>query len=217
MTGFELICKDKNSAARTGVLKTAHGPVQTPAFMPVGTAGAVKGVTPDIVRRTGAEIILANTYHLMLRPGVDTIEKIGGLHKFMAWPGPILTDSGGFQVFSLASLVKITDDGVEFASHVDGAKFSLDPKLATEIQNRLGADIAMCLDQCPPFGCEQSELQMAVERTVRWAKLCRDAHKNPDQMLFAITQGGIDPALRKQCTKELVNMDRYRRRARKYD
>ena len=184
MSGFEVIHRDKNSAARCGVLKTAHGEVATPAFMPVGTAGAVKGITPEQLRQTGAEIILANTYHLMLRPGVDVIEKIGGLHKFMAWPGPILTDSGGYQVFSLSQLTKIDDDGVEFASHVDGAKVYLDAESATKIQNRLGCDIAMCFDQCPAFGCEQSELEKAVDRTIRWARRCKDAHNNSNQMFL---------------------------------
>jgi queuine tRNA-ribosyltransferase len=207
MAGFEITSKDKNSAARCGILKTAHGPVETPAFMPVGTAGAVKGITPEQLQKTGAQIILANTYHLMLRPGVDVIESVGGLHKFMAWPGPILTDSGGYQIFSLNSLTKITDDGVEFASHVDGAKVYLDAAGATEIQNRLGNDIAMCLDQCPAFGCDQTTMTQAIDRTVRWAKQCKDAHKNKNQMLFAITQGGTNPQLREQCTKELVNMD----------
>jgi queuine tRNA-ribosyltransferase len=175
--------------------------------MPVGTAGAIKGITPEQLRQTQTEIILANTYHLMLRPGVDAVERVGGLHKFMAWPGPILTDSGGFQVFSLSTLVKIDDAGVEFASHIDGAKAYLDAEGATEIQNRLGCDIAMCLDQCPPFGCPADELKQAVDRTIRWAKRCKDAHNNSNQMLFAIVQGGIDLNLRKSCAEELVGMD----------
>jgi queuine tRNA-ribosyltransferase len=207
MNGFEVECRDKNSAARRGVLKTAHGEVATPAFMPVGTAGTVKGITPAQLLEVGAEIILANTYHLMLRPGVDVIEGIGGLHKFMGWDGPILTDSGGYQVFSLSSLTKIDDDGVEFASHIDGAKVYLDAEGATKIQNRLGCDIAMCFDQCPAFGCEQAELERAVDRTVRWAKRCKDAHSNPKQMLFGIVQGGIDLAMRQRCAAELVKMD----------
>jgi queuine tRNA-ribosyltransferase len=207
MSVFELTCVDKNSPARQGVLTTSHGLIQTPCFMPVGTAGAVKGITPEHLRRTGAQIILANTYHLMLRPGVETIERIGGLHKLMGWDGPILTDSGGYQVFSLSSLTKIDDDGIEFASHVDGAKFRLDAEEATRIQNRLAPDIAMCLDQCPPFGCEPGQLQQAVDRSIKWAKRCKDAHANPRQMLFAIVQGGIDLKLRKQCAEELVKMD----------
>ena len=207
MNGFEVKCRDKNSAARRGVLKTAHGEVSTPAFMPVGTAGTVKGITPAQLREVGAEIILANTYHLMLRPGVDAIEGIGGLHKFMGWDRPILTDSGGYQVFSLSSLTKIDDDGVEFASHIDGAKAYLDAEGATKIQNRLGCDIAMCFDQCPAFGCEQAELERAVNRTIRWAKRCKDAHSNQKQMLFGIVQGGIDLAMRQRCSAELVKMD----------
>lgn len=188
-------------------MKTAHGEVSTPAFMPVGTAGTVKGITPVQLREVGAEIILANTYHLMLRPGVDVIEGIGGLHKFMGWDGPILTDSGGYQVFSLSSLTKIDDDGVEFASHIDGAKAYLDAESATKIQNRLGCDIAMCFDQCPAFGCEQAELERAVDRTVRWAKRCKDAHGNKKQMLFGIVQGGIDLTMRQRCSAALVKMD----------
>ena len=207
MNGFEVKCRDKNSAARRGVLKTAHGEVATPAFMPVGTAGTVKGITPAQLREVGAEIILANTYHLMLRPGVDVIEGIGGLHKFMGWDRPILTDSGGYQVFSLSSLTKIDDDGVEFASHIDGAKAYLDAEGATKIQNRLGCDIAMCFDQCPAFGCEPAELERAVDRTIRWAKRCKDAHNNSKQMLFGIVQGGIDLAMRQRCSAELVKMD----------
>jgi queuine tRNA-ribosyltransferase len=207
MNGFEVKCRDKNSAARRGILKTAHGEVSTPAFMPVGTAGTVKGITPAQLREVGAEIILANTYHLMLRPGVEVIEGVGGLHKFMGWDRPILTDSGGYQVFSLSSLTKIDDDGVEFASHIDGAKAYLDAEGATKIQNRLGCDIAMCFDQCPAFDCEPAELERAVNRTIRWARRCQDAHSNPNQMLFGIVQGGIDLAMRERCSAELVSMD----------
>ncbi len=207
MKSFELISQDKNSSARLGILKTAHGEVQTPAFMPVGTAGTVKGITPAQLREVGAQIVLANTYHLMLRPGIEVIEKIGGLHKFMAWDEPILTDSGGFQVFSLSPLTKINDDGVEFASHIDGAKLYMDAEGVTQFQNRLDCDIAMCFDQCPPFGCLPNELKDAVDRTIRWAKRCKDAHKNSQQMLFAIVQGGIDALMRRQCSLELINMD----------
>jgi queuine tRNA-ribosyltransferase len=207
MNDFKIKCRDKNSAARRGILKTAHGEVSTPAFMPVGTAGTVKGITPAQLREVGAEIILANTYHLMLRPGVDVIESVGGLHKFMGWDKPILTDSGGYQVFSLSSLTKIDDDGVEFASHIDGAKAYLDAEGATKIQNRLGCDIAMCFDQCPAFGCEPAELERAVDRTIRWARRCKNAHGNPKQMLFGIVQGGIDLAMRQRCSAELVSMD----------
>jgi len=181
--------------------------VQTPAFMPVGTAGAVKGITPKQVKETGAEIILANTYHLLLRPGVETVEQLGRLHKLMAWDGPILTDSGGYQVFSLAPLTSIDDDGVEFSSHVDGARVYLNPEITTRIQNRLGADIIMCLDECTPFPCEQSRLEKAVERTIRWARGCKQAHAEKDQLLFAVVQGGINLNLRTYCTSELVKLD----------
>ncbi len=205
--GFEILVKDKASRARKGLLTTPHGTVQTPVFCPVGTAGAVKGLTPAQLQETGCSLILANTYHLMLRPGIDAIEKLGGIHKFMAWQNPILTDSGGFQLFSLSKLMEIDDDGVEFASHIDGRRFKLDAKNATEIQNRLGADIIMCLDECPAFGCEDDKLKKAVERTINWAAQCKQAHSNPDQMLLGIVQGGTDEQLRCFCAKELVKMD----------
>ena len=207
MSSFEVVHTDSGSSARAGVLQTAHGPVQTPVFMPVGTAGAVKGITPEQLKETGAGIILANTYHLLLRPGVETVEKLGRLHKFMAWDGPILTDSGGYQVFSLAPLTRIDDDGVEFSSHVDGARIYLNPEIATKIQNRLGADIIMCFDQCTPFPCDQARLEKAVERTIRWAQRCKQAHTDSSQLLFAVVQGGVDPNLRTYCTCELVKLD----------
>ena len=175
--------------------------------MPVGTAGAVKGTTPGQLRETGTEIILANTYHLLLRPGVETVEKLGGLHKMMAWARPILTDSGGYQVFSLNTLARIDDDGVEFASHVDGSRIYLNAEIATEIQNRLGADIIMCFDECAPSGAEVGKLEKAVERSIKWAERCRKAHSNPKQMLFGIVQGGINLDLRTSCAAELVRMD----------
>ncbi len=205
--GFEILVEDKKSRARKGVLKTAHGTVQTPVFCPVGTAGAVKGLAPAQLKEAGCSLILANTYHLMLRPGIETIEKLGGIHKFMAWQDPILTDSGGFQLFSLSELMEIDDDGVEFASHIDGRRFKLNAKNATEIQNRLGADIIMCLDECPAFGCEADELKKAVERTINWAAQCKQAHSNPEQMLLGIVQGGTDEQLRSFCAKELVKMN----------
>ena len=207
MKRFEVLHQDSGSSARRASLTTPHGKIETPVFMPVGTAGAVKGITPGQLSETGTSIILANTYHMMLRPGVECVEKIGGLHKFMAWDGPILTDSGGYQVFSLSQLTKIDDDGVVFASHIDGKKIFLGPENATEIQNRLGADIIMCIDQCTPFPCEQAELKKAVERSVRWALLCKQAHANANQMLFGIVQGGIDLRLRSECASELVKMD----------
>jgi len=204
MADFEVLHQDSSSAGRLGLLHTAHGQVETPVFMPVGTAGAVKGITPQQLKDTGAGIILGNTYHLMLRPGIETIEKLGGLHKFMAWDRPILTDSGGYQVFSLSPLTKIDDDGVEFASHVDGAKIYLNAEIATEIQNRLAVDIIMCFDQCTPSGVVAEELEKAVDRTILWAKRCKKAHNRPNQMLFAIVQGGINPELRTYCAQELV-------------
>jgi len=206
MSNFQIINEDSHSSARAGLLTTAHGQVETPAFMPVGTAGAVKGITPEQLKQTGASIILANTYHLMLRPGVETVEELGGLGKFMSWDGPILTDSGGYQVFSLSPLVKIDDDGVEFASHIDGAKVYLDAEKATEIQNRLGVDIIMCFDQCTAFGANEAEVKKAVERTIRWAKRSKAAHTNKNQQLFGIVQGGINPELRGCCAKELVDI-----------
>ena len=206
MNNFEVLHTDPHSAARHGLLTTAHGKVETPAFMPVGTAGAVKGITPQQLKETGAGIILANTYHLLLRPGVDAVEKVGGLHKFMAWDCPILTDSGGYQVFSLGPLAKINDDGVEFASHIDGAKIYLNAEIATKIQNRLAGDIIMCFDQCTPFGVDTPQLKKAVERTILWAKRCKQTHSNGDQLLFGVVQGGIDLELRTYCASELVKI-----------
>jgi len=204
MADFQILHQDSCSAARGGLLTTAHGQVETPTFMPVGTAGAIKGITPQQLKETGTDIILANTYHLLLRPGAETIEKLGGLHRFMAWNQPILTDSGGYQVFSQSTLTKIDDGGVEFASYIDGAKIYLNAEIATEIQNRLAADIIMCFDQCTPFGLPAPQLKKAVDRTILWAKCAKKAHKRPKQMLFAIIQGGINLELRTYCAKELV-------------
>jgi queuine tRNA-ribosyltransferase len=207
MNAFEIIAKDPCCGARRGVIRTPHGEVQTPVFMPVGTRGAVKGITPDKLEATGASIILANTYHMFLRPGVDIVEKIGGLHKLMAWPHPILTDSGGYQVFSLSTLNRIGEDGVEFASHIDGQRIYLDPKIVTQAQNRLGPDIFMCFDECTPYPCEQGRLKKAVERTIRWAGICKETHSNPRQLMFGIVQGGIDTDLRSRCAEELIKLD----------
>jgi queuine tRNA-ribosyltransferase len=207
MSRFEVLHKDIGSSARIGLLQTAHGTVETPVFMPVGTAGAVKGITPEQLKETGSQFILANTYHLMLRPGVETVEQLGGLHKFMAWDRPILTDSGGYQVFSLSSLTKIDEDGVEFASHIDGAKVYLNAEIAIDIQNRLGADVIMCFDECTKFPIERPRLKQAVERTILWAKRSKAAHNNPNQQLFGIVQGGTDLELRTYCTSELVKTD----------
>jgi queuine tRNA-ribosyltransferase len=178
--------------ARAATLTTTHGDVPTPAFMPVATQGSVKGVTPDEVRALGSHIILANAYHLYLRPGADTIERLGGLHKFMGWDGPILTDSGGFQVFSLGGLRKVSDTGVEFTSHIDGSRHVVSPEDAMHYQEALGVDIAMALDQCPAFGDNDDNVRLAMERTHRWAERCRIAHTRPDQALFGIVQGGHD-------------------------
>jgi len=175
--------------------------------MPVGTRGCVKGITPEQLKATGAEIVLANTYHLLIRPGPDVVEALGDLHGLMGWSGPILTDSGGYQVFSLSTLNRIGEDGVEFASHIDGAKIYLDARIATQAQNRLGADIIMCFDECTPWPCPPERLKKAVQRTIRWARQCKEAHTNSRQMLFGIIQGGVDLELRSLCAAELVPMD----------
>ncbi len=207
MSEFEVLYQDSASSGRRGLLTTTHGKVETPAFIPVGTAGAVKGISPQQLKETGADIVLANTYHLLIRPGVDVVEALGGLHKFMAWKDPILTDSGGYQIFSLSALARVDNDGVEFASHVDGVKIYLNAESATEIQNRLGADIIMCFDECSPAGANLRQLTKTVERTIRWAERCKEAHSNPKQMLFAIVQGGINPKLRTHCARELVKLN----------
>jgi len=207
MTRFQINANDPHSQARTGTLMTGHGPVQTPAFMPVGTRGSVKGLTPDQLRSTGSTMILANTYHMMIRPGAETVRDLGGLHRLMCWDGPILTDSGGYQVFSLSGLNRIGDEGVQFASHVDGARIYLDAETAIRVQNALGADIIMCFDECAPHPCDEAKLNKAVVRTLRWARQCRAAHENGRQLLFAIVQGGVDLALRSRCAQELMEID----------
>jgi len=193
-------------AARRGAFSTPHGVVQTPAFMPVGTAGSVKGVTPAQLQATGAGMILANTYHLQLRPTAEVVRELGGLHRFMGWDGPILTDSGGYQVFSLASINRIDDDGVEFRSHIDGATVRLDARMAIDVQEKLGADVIMVFDQCPPLPCDDAILRAAVERSIRWAKVCREVHTRKDQALFGIVQGGLDESLRRDCAEALVRI-----------
>jgi queuine tRNA-ribosyltransferase len=207
MSSYELINQDPQSQARRGRLLTAHGTVDTPVFMPVGTRGAVKGILPSQLAETGATIVLANTYHMLIRPGTDVVEDLGDLHGLMRWDGPILTDSGGYQVFSLSTLNRIGEDGVEFASHIDGAKVYLDPTVATQTQNRLGADVIMCFDECTPWPCPAEHLRKAVDRTIRWAKQCKDAHSNEKQLLFGIVQGGVDLELRSMCTRELIPLD----------
>ena len=201
---FQITRTDRT--ARRGLFTTPHGAVQTPAFMPVGTAGSIKGVTPTQLRGAGTEMILANTYHLQLRPTPEVVRDLGGLHRFMGWDGPILTDSGGYQVFSLASINRITDDGVEFQSHIDGATVRLDARTAIEVQNKLGADVIMAFDHCPPLPCDAATLRAAVERSVRWARECREVHAREDQALFGIVQGGLDIELRERCAKDLVEI-----------
>jgi queuine tRNA-ribosyltransferase len=191
--------------ARTGRVTTRHGHFDTPAFMPVGTQGTIKGLLPSLVADTGSQCILGNTYHLMLRPGESVVAELGDLHGFMSWPGPILTDSGGFQVFSLADLNKITDDGVTFKSHVDGAMHHLTPERSMAVQNALGADIIMAFDECPAADAPAEYHAAAVDRTIRWLKRCVDSHARPaDQSLFGIVQGGTDASLRARCAAALV-------------
>ncbi|VAX42453.1 Queuine tRNA-ribosyltransferase [hydrothermal vent metagenome] len=204
---FELQNTHPTTLARAGVWKTPHGEVQTPAFMPVGTLGTVKGLLPDQLRATGAQMVLANTYHLALRPGEEVVKELGGLHSFMNWEGPILTDSGGFQVFSLAKLSQINDEGVSFRSHIDGSLLHLSPERATAIQEALGADCMMCFDECPPHDVDDEQMQNAVDRTTRWAKRCRDAQTRNDQALFGILQGGTNPAMRERSAKGLLPLD----------
>jgi queuine tRNA-ribosyltransferase len=189
------------------LMHTAHGVVDTPQFMPVGTQATVKGLTPAQLREAGARIILGNTYHLSLRPGDALIAEMGGLHRFMGWDGPILTDSGGYQVFSLALMRKVTDVGAVFRSHIDGTLLDLTPEKAVAIQENLGADIAMCLDECPPHGATEEVMREAARRTLHWAERCRAGHRSADQALFAIVQGGTDVALRIECATELVKLD----------
>ncbi|MEK6644218.1 MAG: tRNA guanosine(34) transglycosylase Tgt [Planctomycetota bacterium] len=203
---YDILSRDSHTRARRGCLKTPHGDIQTPVFMPVGTRATVKGITPDQLRRVGTTILLANTYHLALRPGADIVAEMGGLHGFMAWDGPILTDSGGFQVFSLATLNSIDDDGVTFKSHIDGAVMRLNPAGAVEIQQKLGADIIMAFDQCPALPATPEALVQAVNRTIRWAAACKQAQTRDDQALFGIIQGGLDVELRTRCLNALVEI-----------
>jgi queuine tRNA-ribosyltransferase len=204
---FELEHADASSRGRSGRWLTPHGAVETPAFMPVGTAATVKGLTPDQLREAGVQMVLANTYHLALRPGADVVADLGGLHRMMQWDGPILTDSGGFQVFSLARLTRLDDDKVVFRSHIDGSLFELSPERAVQIQEQLGADCIMCLDECPPHDVERERLITAVDRTTRWAARCRAAQTRPDQALFGIVQGGTDPELRERSAQGLLPLD----------
>jgi len=199
-----LLKTDGASKARLGRLTTAHGVIDTPVFMSVGTQGSVKALDPRELTEMGTQIILGNTYHLNIRPGMEIIRAAGGLHSFIHWPAPILTDSGGFQVFSLATIRKIQSHGVEFRSHLDGSLLFLGPKEAMGIQRELGSDIAMVFDDCPPHTSTPRELRAAVERTVRWAKECREQPRATGQMVFGIAQGGANEALREECARELV-------------
>ncbi|MGV7227052.1 MAG: tRNA guanosine(34) transglycosylase Tgt [Nitrospirales bacterium] len=195
------------SGARVGLLSTSHGDIETPAFMPVGSQGTVKGLHPDEVRDSGFQMILSNAYHLFLRPGHELIESHGGLHAFMQWPGAILTDSGGYQMVSLANLCEIAEEGVGFRSHINGDWHLLSPEKSMAIQVALGSDIMMVLDHCPTFPCTQSQAQESVKRTIRWAKRCAEVPKKSHQWLFGIVQGGVFPGLRQESTRELVALD----------
>ncbi len=206
MTSFRFENLAQDGLARRGRLHTAHGAVETPAFMPVGTAGAVKAVTPEELRRCGAQIILSNTYHLYLRPGHELVGELGGLHRFMNWSGPILTDSGGFQIFSLADLRRLDDEGVRFRSHLDGSEHLLTPEKSMEIQCALGSDVAMVLDECPSLPAGRDAVTVAVERTTRWAQRCRDAYAGPG-VVFGIVQGGTFPDLRERSAREVLGLD----------
>ena len=209
MKNFYLEIKhiDKQTGARYGILHTPHGDVEVPMFMPVGTLATVKTMSPEELHECGAGVILANTYHLSQRPGEDIVAQAGGLHKFMNWDGPILTDSGGFQVFSLAENRKISEEGVYFKSHLNGDRLFFSPERAIEIEEKLGADIIMSFDECVHYPAEYQYMKNSVERTLRWAKRGKDAHKREDQALFGIVQGGEFADLRKYCAEELVKMD----------
>ena len=206
---YELLHECKQTGARRGVIHTPHGDIQTPIFMPVGTQATVKSMTPEELKEeVKAQIILSNTYHLYLRPGQEIVKEAGGLHKFMNWDKPILTDSGGFQVFSLGPLRKITEEGVTFKSHLDGSKHFISPEKAMEIQNALGSDIMMAFDECAPYPADREYVKNSLERTTRWLQRCKDAHKNTEnQALFGIIQGGMYKDLREQSAKEVTAID----------
>ena len=204
---FELLKTDTATKARLGKLTTAHGVVDTPVYMPVGTQASVKAMDPRELLECGTQIILGNTYHLNIRPGLEIITSAGGLHNFMNWQLPILTDSGGFQVFSLAKIRKVKPHGVEFRSHLDGSLLFIGPKESMHIQRVLGSDIAMCFDECPPHDAPAKEQRHAVERTIRWARECREQPRAAGQKVFGIVQGGNNPALREECAKAIVPMD----------
>jgi queuine tRNA-ribosyltransferase len=207
MFNFQLHHTDATSAARRSTFHTPHGPIEMPAFMPVGTQGTVKGLTIDQVRQTGAQMVLSNTYHLALRPGEDVVRQLGDLHAFMGWDGPILTDSGGFQLFSLAQMTRVTEQGATFRSHIDGSLLELSPERAIAIQEALGSDVAMVLDHVLALPSSAADIRDACERTIRWAARCKQAGTRADQAQFAIVQGGLDPELRVWCAEELAALD----------
>jgi len=204
---FELLAVDSDSRARLGLLHTAHGVIETPVFMPVGTQGTVKAIAPDRLEEMGVKIFLCNAYHLHLRPGEDVVKEAGGLHRFISWPYSLLTDSGGFQVFSLADLVEVGEDGVYFRSHLDGSVHHFTPEITLQIQMDLGADIIVPLDQCIGFPASSHEERLGAERTLQWAKRSKQFFSSPHQLLFGIIQGGMDEDLRIYCTKEMAAMD----------
>ena len=208
MFRYELIKEDKHTGARLGKIHTSHGVINTPIFMPVGTQATVKSMTSEDLEEMDANIILGNTYHLYLRPGQEIMEKAGGLHKFMHWDRPILTDSGGFQVFSLNDLRKITEEGVEFCSHLDGSRHFMSPEKSIDMQNTIGADIIMCFDECAPADADYEYTKKSMEMTTRWEKRCKDAHRRPDdQALFGIVQGGMYEDLRAESVRGLTEID----------
>jgi queuine tRNA-ribosyltransferase len=207
MTGFSFSVLARDGRARLGRLVTPHGEVETPVFMPVGTAGAVKAVLHRDLREIGARILLANTYHLMLRPGDELVAALGGLRGFTGWEGPFLTDSGGYQIFSLASLRKLDEDGARFQSHIDGSAHLLSPERSMQIQANLGGDIAMAFDECPPADAPRDVVAEATARTTRWARRCRAAHRGRGQALFGIVQGGVALDLRERSARELIDLD----------
>lgn len=207
MFEYTLLHKDRNTSARRGTFLTPHGLVQLPTFMPVGTRGSVKGIEVRQLKETGSQIVLGNTYHLMDRPGEEIVEHLGGLHHFCGWDGPMLTDSGGFQIFSLARLSKINENGAVFRSHTDGRLMDLTPERSVRIQEMLGSDIAMMLDHVIELPNDRTAIKDAMERTIRWAHRCKDVHRRTDQTQFPIVQGGLEYDLRQKCAEELVKLD----------
>ena len=207
MFEFELIKECKETGARAGIFHTPHGDIETPVFMPVGTQATVKTMTPEELKECNAQIILRNTYHLYLRPGHELVKEAGGLHQFMNWDRPILTDSGGFQVFSLGDLRKIKEEGVEFRSHIDGSKHLFTPESVMEIENALGADIIMAFDECNPYPASYEYVQQSSDRTMRWLERCKAAHKREDQALFGIIQGGMYKDLREKSARDITSVD----------